>query len=438
MTKLPVVVLGTGMAGFGAGNVLHTMKVPFACYDKNSYHGGHTRSIRYDNGFVFDEGVHISFTKNDHVRNILAENINGRYEERKFAIDNYWRGYRLPHPVQCSLRGLPADLIVRIISDFVASRAPAEGAFNNYAEWLYATYGRTFAETFPMAYGRKYHTVSMDHLTAEWIGPRMYRPTLEDLLHGAINQSLTEAHYIQTYRYPSHGGFASYLDPFMKRFDVRLEHCVTRIDARSRTVVFSNGVVQPYSAVISSIPLPELIPLIDAAPESVREAARRLAFTTVVLVNIGLNRSDISNAATTYFYDEDIIFSRINLPHMFAASNAPDGCGSIQAEVYFSDKYKPLNVDPSSLVEDVLRDLSRCGFLSTKDEILLTDCSVNKYANVIYDVERTDALRVVHDFLDDAGIDYCGRYGDWNHAWTDEAFVSGEERARKVLCRLQS
>ena len=40
----------------------------------------------------------------------------------------------------------------------------------------------------------------------------------------------------------------------------------------------------------------------------------------------------------TYFYDEDICFTRLSFPHMLSAINAPAGTGSIQAEVYFSER----------------------------------------------------------------------------------------------------
>ena len=42
-----------------------------------------------------------------------------------------------------------------------------------YREWLLAAYGRTFAETFPMEYGRKYHTAEAGQMTTDWLGPRL-------------------------------------------------------------------------------------------------------------------------------------------------------------------------------------------------------------------------------------------------------------------------
>ncbi|MHA7985489.1 protoporphyrinogen/coproporphyrinogen oxidase [Rathayibacter sp. CAU 1779] len=436
MSDAVVAVLGTGMAGLGAGHILESEGIPFTCFDKNEVLGGHTRSLRYPGGFVFDEGGHISFTKYDHVKEILAKNVQGAFEERVLKIDNYWHGLRIPHPVQISLAGLPSDLIVRVITDFVevSSQPIPDPSAQTYEQWLYSTYGKTFAETFPIVYGTKYHTTTMDNLVTDWIGPRMYRPNLEEVLSGALAKPIDHStHYVDSYRYPSRGGFLSYLEPFADAFDIRLDHRVIGIDPSAQTLRFANGAEVVYSAVISSLPLPELIPLIKNAPVDVLEAAERLAFTTAVLFNVAIDREDLSETAITYFYDEDIAMSRVNLPHMFSPHNAPPGCGVIQGEIYFSDKYRPLTVAPETYFPQVIADLRRCGFIREDDNILLQETYVNRFANVIYDQDRAEAVAAIHGFLDDCGIEYCGRYGDWNHSWTDQSFVSGEEAARRVL-----
>jgi hypothetical protein len=61
-----------------------------------------------------------------------------------------------------------------------------------------------------------------------------------------------------------------------------------------------------------------------------------------------------------------------------------------------------------------------------------------RYANVIFDLESVPAVAAVHGYLDDIGIGYCGRYGDWAYIWTDQSFVSGENALQKVLARLKS
>jgi hypothetical protein len=92
-----------------------------------------------------------------------------------------------------------------------------------------------------------------------------------------------------------------------------------------------------------------------------------------------------------------------------------------------------LNESTEGVIERVIGDLRRAGILRDGDRILSRHASVVKYANVIFDRDRTAAVKTVHGYLDDIGIAYCGRYGDWGYMWTDESFISGERAARTAL-----
>ena len=429
-----IVVLGSGMAGFGAAYRLHAEGIKPVMYDKNDYLGGHTASFRSEPGFLFDVGPHISFTKDPRIQELFAESVDQHYETVQITLNNYWQGYWPLHPVQLHLHGLPDDIIVRVISDFVEERQQTERPIKNYADWLLASFGRTFSETFPMKYTRKYHTTPAENMSTDWLGPRIYRPNLEEVLRGAISPSAPHVHYITHFRYPSAGGFMNYLNKFIPLGNLKLNHELVSIDPRARELRFSNGNVTQYDGLVSSVPLPDLIRIIRGAPPDVIKASQRLSCSTCVLVNIGVNREDLSKAHMTYFYDEDICFSRLGFPHMLTARNAPPGTGSIQAEVYFSDKYKPFTGAPDAWIEPVIQDLRRCGLLRDSDKILFSKTMLLRYANVIFDLDRAAALKTVHGYLDDLGIAYCGRYGDWGYMWTDESFKSGELAAEKALC----
>jgi protoporphyrinogen oxidase len=436
MSMPKIVVLGSGMAGFGATNKLHAEGIAPVMYDKNAYHGGHTASFRDTSGFLFDLGPHISYTKDPRIQALLADSVDQKYETLQINLNNYWRGYWPQHPVQLHLHGLPEETVVKVIADFVAEHHAPDRPVNNYEDWLLASFGKTFAETFPMQYTRKYHTTTADNMSTDWLGPRIYRPSLEEVLRGALSPSAPNVHYITHFRYPTDGGFVRYLTKFVPMGNLNLNHELRSVDPISRQLTFSNGVVASYDALISSVPLPDLIRMIADAPAEVVNASKRLACSTCVLVNIGVGREDLSNAQMTYFYDEDICFTRVGYPHMLTAKNAPQGTGNIQAEVYFSDKYKPFSGSPSDWIEPVITDLRRCGILKDNDEILSRNAMMLKYANIIFDLERAEAVKVVHGYLDEVGISYCGRYGDWGYLWTDEAFKSGELAAQKALERV--
>jgi protoporphyrinogen oxidase len=240
-------------------------------------------------------------------------------------------------------------------------------------------------------------------------------------------------HYISHFRYPSHGGFKAYLHPFVKMAELHLNHKVVRIDPRARALHFAGGATAAYDAVVSSIPLPELVPMIEGAPADVLEAAGRLACSEVVIVCLGVDRPELIDAHWTYFYDRDIFFTRLSTPHLQSPNNVPPGCGSLQAECYYSPKYRPLDRKPEDCIEPVIRDLIRCGVLRETDKILFRHAMHIPYANVIFDLECAAAVKTVHGYLDDIGIKYCGRYGDWAYIWTDQSFVSGENAAQRAL-----
>jgi protoporphyrinogen oxidase len=193
--------------------------------------------------------------------------------------------------------------------------------------------------------------------------------------------------------------------------------------------------VAHYDTLISSVPLPDLVGLITGAPPDVIDASHRLACSTCVVVNVGVDREDLSGAHMTYFYDEDICFTRLSFPHMLSANNVPLAAGSIQAEVYFSNKYRPFTGSPEDWIQPVINDLRRCGILRENDRILCRKAMLLRYANIIFDLDRAAALKTVHGYLDDLGIYYCGRYGDWGYLWTDESFKSGERAAEAALSR---
>ena len=317
------------MAGFGAAYRLHECGVRGQLYEARSTAGGHTSTHFYNDGFTFDEGPHISFTADQRLQNLFAANIGGKYEVIKAYVNNYWKGHWVKHPAQINLHGLPSDLVVGCIKDFIAANAVEHPSINNYADWLHAAFGATFAHTFPMEYTKKYHTTEARNLTTDWLGPRLYRPSIDEVLLGALKPEPLDVHYVDRFRYPTNGGFVSYLRAFERLVDLRCGYRATGIDLSTKTLSFSNGETAPFEQMVSSVPLPRLIRMIKGVPREVLNAVSLLACSQVVLVNVGINRPVDTRAQWTYFYDADICFARLSYPPHFSSTLVPAGRGSI-------------------------------------------------------------------------------------------------------------
>jgi protoporphyrinogen oxidase len=424
MTK-SLTVLGGGFAGLASAQRGCERGFAVDLFEKRGYLGGHASSSMVE-GFVFDEGPHVSFTKIPQIKRLLEDGVQGKFIEFASVVNNYFKGQWVKHPVQAHMFGLPGDLVTKCILGFIEANREFEDAKpTRYSEWLVSNFGKPFSEEFPYRYTRKYWTVEPSEMTTDWIGPRMYRPNLEELIRGAVELVQENKHYIPEFRYPETGGFGSYANALLSDANYHLGWDVEAIDPVQKSIRFSNGESVEYESLVSSLPLTELVPRILGAPQEIRDAADRLVCTSVALVDVGVGRNEgFPPGHWQYFYDEDICFARSSYPHLLSPHNVPEGCGSIQVEIYYT-KHKPLGY--ANVLDRAMEDMIQCGMLHKGDDIRMSQVRFVKYANVLFNHDRLIYLPKIEKYLDSIGIRRCGRYGLWNYHWTDESIVSGYE-----------
>lgn len=93
-------ILGAGLAGLSCS--YHLGHENCIVFERNSYSCGHIYSYQQD-GFTWDEGPHVSFTKDAYVRDLFDESVKGQQFEYKAEVSNFYRGAWIPHPAQSNL-----------------------------------------------------------------------------------------------------------------------------------------------------------------------------------------------------------------------------------------------------------------------------------------------------------------------------------------------
>jgi protoporphyrinogen oxidase len=429
---LSIVVIGAGLAGLAAASELRRLGRDVIVLEASGGWGGHARS-EVRQGFVFDEGPHVSFTADPRVRDLFGSACT--VVEQPLRLMNVFGAHRLPHPVQCHLHGLPADLVAACILDLIAARQNEMPACD-YEQWSVAAFGRAFTDTFTRRYTRKYWTVEASALSTDWIGQRVYRPALTDVVGGALGcRAANHHHYITTVRYPEAGGFQSFARGLLQPEVIRYNAAVVGVNPRTRTLTLADGGQVGYDALISSMPLPEFVQCVAATcpvPDDVRIAAESLICSSLCLVDIALACAPSVTEHIIYVYDEDIAASRISVPSALADANAPQGCGSLQAEIYFSPR-KPLPATPETLVEATVADLKRMGLIASTQDVLWARHRIVRYANVVFTHARAAALETLQPWCASLPVKLAGRYGEWGYHWTDDAVRSGWAAAQAVV-----
>lgn len=413
------VILGAGIAGISAAYHLKQKGENSVIFEKDNDWGGLCGFFEID-GFRFDRFVHFTFAKDEKIAELFAKS-SPLYAHPPVSY-NYWRGCWLKHPAQNNLAPLPIEEKVKIIDSFVNRPRKDVAEISDYAEWLRVQYGDYFAENFPFAYTRKYWGVEAKQLETKWVGNRLHVSPLPEVLRGAFAEQQENFYYTKFMNYPKKGGFRSIMNECRKGLDIRLNKKAVRIDTAAKQVEFADGTVENYDNLISSLPLPEIIKMISDVPENVQNAAKQLRWTCGYQVSLGFNRPDVAKYLWFYIYDEDVPPARVYSPNLKSPDNAPDGCSSLQAEIFFANGAKV--VDKNIILQKTVEKLKEiCQF--NDSDVVVKDIRFEPYANIIFTPEIYESRKVVREWLQAQGIKTIGRFGEWDYLWSHQAFESG-------------
>jgi protoporphyrinogen oxidase len=438
-------ILGGGLAGLATARWMKPES--YLVLEAQGRLGGHLCSDVWEER-TWDQGPHVSFTKNSFVRDLLATDIDNDFVEFDAHVLNFDTNAWLPHPVQSHLYALPHDRRTAVINSF--RQRPHFISGQSYAEWLKAAYGQYMAEVYMGRYTRKYWTCEASDLAIDWIGPRMRVPDEAEFLASESSSILGKPHYISTVRYPRNGGFSAYLPGFTGSVSTLLNCEVKMIDLAAQRVETSCGSFH-YERLINSIPLPLFIQHCKQATPEILAISKQLHCTSLWLIDVAIPHPARVNFHWSYVYDNDKLSTRLTNIGALAPSNVPENQSGIQVEVYDSAYRKSLSAEEvqarvvSELLDMQLIDSSQRAKVRSRIRRI-------KYANVIFDRSCKENLetiwswaqhfglqRELHDTLPltewssaqplSSRLAFAGRFGQWKYFWTDDCILRGRQLA---------
>lgn len=414
-----VLILGAGMAGLSAAWHSRQYKRDTLILESRNRWGGLLDHFVID-GFRFDRGVHLAFSSHEEYLDLLKKTDHFIHYPQPY---NYEAGRWLKHPVQNNLFFLPVEEKVEALKSFI--ERPKSGKIKNYRQWLTGQYGEYIADRFPVRYTKKYWTVSADKLSTDWIGNRLYRPKLDEVLYGAMTDQTPSTYYLPEMYYPKSGGYRSFLNPLREGLAIRTGKKVTQVNSKHKYVECADGSREYYEYLVSSLPLPELITMLDGVPAIIKDNAAGLWATSVALVSLALGKPQAGEHLWFYIYDQGILPARVHAPHLKSGDNVPTGCSSLQFEIYFS-RHAPLELSSEELTEHVVSAAVKMN-LFTLQELICSDFRVLPYAFVAFDHKMIKRRDMLLQHLKEREIISIGRFGEWDYLWADQCFMSGKK-----------
>lgn len=426
-----MVILGAGLTGLSTA--LHLRGTPYLIAEREERVGGKTRSERRD-GYTFDVTGHWLHLRDHRVRALVGDMFEpGQLVEIERRTGVYTHGVMLPYPFQANLHGLPVPVVRDCLVEFVKAQveaarpdAPAPRTFREYAT---RRFGRGIAEQFFVPYNTKLWGVPPDELTPDWGSRFIPLPELEQVIGGALGLRQEGLGYNARFLYPRAGGIDNLPEAMAARLRgrnpeaIRVGCSAQEIDPVGRRVKLQGTPDWvPYRALVSTMPLPQLVARTPNAPPAVREAAAALRWVSWRYLDVATRRAPPIEEHWVYVPEMHIPFFRVGVYSNALAAMAPPGAGSLYVEL--TDRTGQPDLPR------VVQHLHAMGALASPDDVVFTELRHEECAYVLFDDACREATAVIHEWLASVGsIRSCGRYGAWTYNSMEDSIIQGMEAA---------
>jgi protoporphyrinogen oxidase len=277
-------------------------------------------------------------------------------------------------------------------------------------------------------YNERLWGVSPKDITAAWCSRFVPLPNLEQVVAGAVGANAGALGYNATFSYPKQGGIQTFSAALARRLDptrVHTRSSLDRLDYRRREIVVGGERV-PYAALVSSLPLPELLRRMPGLPPAIEHRATQLRCTTLRYLDLATRTKPRADWHWIYVPESRFPFYRVGIYSNAVAAMAPPDGGSFYVEL----------ADRGPVGEDAIRasaqGLVAMGAIASPEDVRFADAREIDYAYVVFDDNYYAATKEIFAFLESHAIFSRGRYGSWTYNAMEDSLIAGREVAETV------
>ncbi|MFH0945204.1 MAG: FAD-dependent oxidoreductase [Planctomycetota bacterium] len=429
---MKVAVVGGGVSGVAAARFLKEAGNEVEIFEKAARSGGLMRSDTID-GYVFDRaGGHILYSKDDWFRSFIAGIFQeGELHSSERNTKILYRDRFVHYPFENGIADLEPEDRLKCVKGYVEAWARREAGApvpDNFLDWVKHRLGDGICETFMKPYNEKIWKCNLSEMGIEWVEGRVPTAPLEDILRSAMGQRTEGYKHQISFQYPLEGGFQTIHDRIEDpvRSVLRTGAEVRHIERKGEQFDVDGTL---YDLVISTIPLPELADILTGLDATSREAARALRSIGVTSLLFGIDQESVRPYSWLYLpHPEQGPANRVTYLSNYSPRNAPEGRGSLQAEVTHAG---PLKVDREYLIS--LRDnLGAIGLLNP-ERVDVMHYHSNRWGYILFDRDFVKKRRLAIDGVERLGVHPLGRFGRFDYHNSDQCVIAAKRLVERIL-----
>ena len=446
MQKIDTIILGAGMAGLCAGYNLSHRGQKISIFEKDNSWGGLAKTIDF-NGFKFDLGGHRFWTKNKDIESFVKKLIN----QDLLAVDRHSKIFihdkliNYPLELKDVLFSFGIKKNIHLTASFMSSKMTrlSKNRGNNFEDWIVKRFGQEIYHFYFRPYTEKVWGIKCNQISSDWANQRIKNVSLASVIRNILPQKTGAKSFINKFYYPKHGiGMIS--DKLVQGIktvnnEIYCSNAVVKIKHNHKYIneIKTSRDNYSYSAkqVISSIPLTQLLNLLDPTPpRDILDLSANLKFRSLILIALVLDKQSFSKNQWIYFPDPNISFGRLHEPKNWSQSMGQTNKTLIVLEVFCDFQDSVWQKNDEEIKEIVAKDLINNTKLINNHDIENYQVIRIKYAYPVYQVGYQDSLDKSKKYLFNfQNLQLIDRGGLFMYNNIDQAMAMGFAAANNIL-----
>lgn len=431
-----ITILGGGPAALAIGYYARKKALPFTIYEAEDRIGGNSITLECGD-FLFDSGAHRFHDKNPEITEEIQDLLGSDLKRVTIPSKIYDNGVFVKFPLSSLdlLKNMGVLTFAKATIEVLCSRLAGKSEEENFESFALHAYGDIIASRFLLNYSEKLWGAPCNRLSPSIAGKRLEGLDLKSFIMDSLLGSRFGAKHMEgSFFYPK-GGIGTISERLAEVCTKRNIHTNSRITKvihnRARICgVEINGTERiDTDAVASTLPVDLFLEIMEPKPpEDILLLSRGLRYRNVILVAFFLDRESITNAATVYFPDSRIPFTRVYEPKNRNSRMSPPGKTSLVVEIPCQREDGVWSMEDDMLVRLVQTRLVDDIRWIREDEITGTSVIRLDHAYPILEMGFEEKLRGINAFLEGFNnLKLSGRNGKFVYSWIHNMMAFGRD-----------
>lgn len=466
-----VIIIGAGPAGLTtAYELVKQSNYEVIVLEKDSIIGGISKTVKFNDKYLVDTGIHRFFSKNEEINNIWKELLGDELLKKERCTRIFYKKKFFSYPIDLrwdNIKKLGIFTTIKIGFSYIKAQIFKKKE-NNLENFYINRFGKVLYQMFFEDYTEKVWGIHPSKISADWGSQRVKGISISEILKDSFRKLLkikdeknTEVSLIENFYYPKYG--AGYMWSKMKdaieqsnkgkiianasvfKLEIK-ESKITKVRYIKDNKEFSIDA----DIVISSMPIKDLINSFDNSdnvPKRVFEISNQLPyreFISICMVVKKIKLKDTNGIIKDnwiYIQDSDVKVGRMQIFNNWSKDLFINGNENnnvlISLEYFCSEGDKYWNMTEEEFISLAEKEAIKVGIIDKGDLIEAKQLKIEKAYPAYFGVY--EQISEVIDYLNTIENLYCiGRNGQHRYNNMDHSMLTGIETAKNIIFNKKS